>query len=94
VIGTRLEALLRGAGVAEPTTLGLTSYHPAHELAGPMMTSAVVRSMLPVITGNGIATAEEVGLPTLADRLSAQLIAADAVFVAPTLVGAWGAVGG
>jgi ubiquinone/menaquinone biosynthesis C-methylase UbiE len=93
VIGTRLEPLLRAAGVARPTTLGVTTYHPAHETLGPMLTSAVVQSLLPVITGHGIATAEEVGLDTLADRLLDQMIAVDAVFVAPTLVGAWGTVG-
>jgi hypothetical protein len=78
--------------LSEPKTLGVTTYHPADEPTGPMMTSSVVRSMLPVITRNGIATVEEVGLDTLADRLGEQLRAADAVFVAPTLVGAWGTV--
>jgi len=94
VIGARLDALLRDAGVAQPTTFGVTTYHPSPEPDGPALMSAVVRSLLPLITSSGIATPDEVGLETLAARMAVQMAAADAVFVGPTLVGAWGTIGG
>jgi hypothetical protein len=53
----------------------------------------VVRSLLPLITSTGIATVGEIGPDTLEARLAEQLLALDAVFVGPTLVGAWGTVG-
>jgi hypothetical protein len=48
-----------------------------------------VRSLLPVIERAGIASAEEVDVETLRDRLAADLAAHDATAIPPTLVGAW-----
>jgi SAM-dependent methyltransferase len=93
VIGTRLALLLEAAGVERPSTFGVTTYHPADQSEGPFLMSAVVKSMLPLITTSGIATLDEIGPETLEARLAEQLSARDAVFVAPTLVGAWGTVG-
>jgi len=52
-----------------------------------------VRSMLPLIVRFGAATAEEVDVDTLADRLRAEVVAADAVIKAPDLVSAWTRIG-
>jgi SAM-dependent methyltransferase len=48
-----------------------------------------VRSMLPLIVRFGVATEEDVDIDTLADRLRAETVAADAVGKAPDLVAAW-----
>jgi hypothetical protein len=37
----------------------------------------------------GIATAEEVGIDTLAERLRAEAVARDATLFAPAFIGAW-----
>jgi len=39
---------------------------------------------------HGIATAEQLDLPTLEDRIADELRRADAVLLPPTVVGAWG----
>jgi hypothetical protein len=48
-----------------------------------------VRSVLPFIERLGIATAQEVGIETLAQRLRDEVVAARGVFLWPPLVGAW-----
>ena len=53
-----------------------------------------LRSMLPLILKLGIATEEEVGIETLANRLRAETVAADSVVKTPDLVGAWTRKGG
>ena len=54
-----------------------------HQLAG------ITRTLLPVMERNGIATAAEVDVDTLAERLQRAVQAADATVVAPLFVGAW-----
>jgi SAM-dependent methyltransferase len=49
----------------------------------------MVRSLLPAMEQTGVATAEEVGIDTLATRLREEALAKDAVLVLPPLVGAW-----
>jgi SAM-dependent methyltransferase len=49
-----------------------------------------LRSMLPLILKLGIATQEEVGIDTLAERLRAETVASGGVIKPPDLVGAWG----
>jgi len=48
-----------------------------------------IRSMLPLITGLGVATEEEIDVDTLADRLGDATVAGDAVAKAPDMVSAW-----
>ena len=47
------------------------------------------RTLLPLMERAGVATAAEVGLDTLADRLREEIVAADATVVPPPLIGAW-----
>lgn len=49
-----------------------------------------LRSMLPLILKLGIATEEEVGIDTLAERLRDETVASGGVIKTPDLVGAWG----
>jgi hypothetical protein len=48
-----------------------------------------LRSMLPLVERFGVATPDEVGIDTLAGRLRADTVAADAIVKAPDLVSAW-----
>lgn len=49
----------------------------------------VARSLLPVMEKLGIASASEVGIDTLADRMRTEVVAGGGVLVSPALVGAW-----
>lgn len=51
--------------------------------------AATVRSMLPVILKTGVATAEEIDIDTLADRLRADTLSCGAIVKLLDLVGAW-----
>jgi hypothetical protein len=87
--GFGLRRTFRAAGLPEPT-LRLSSYVGA----GPdsfayTWAAESLRSMLPLTVRLGVATADEVDIDTLADRLRAETVAADGVVKAPDLVGAW-----
>ncbi|HET7037139.1 MAG TPA: hypothetical protein VFI42_15750 [Thermomicrobiaceae bacterium] len=49
----------------------------------------ITRTLLPIIERAGIATAAEVGIETLAERLRAEAVALDATLVTPAFIGAW-----
>jgi len=88
-IGARLAMILREAGLQNVSTFGVQAYLPPDDPAAAALLAGVVRSLAPVITGRGIATAEQVGVATLEDRIAAELKRADAVLLPPTVVGAW-----
>ncbi len=45
--------------------------------------------MLPLMQRTGVATAEEVGVETLAERMRAEALALDATLLTPPWIGAW-----
>jgi hypothetical protein len=51
--------------------------------------AATLQSMLPLIVKTGVATAEEVAVDTLAERLRAVTQANDATVKLPDLISAW-----
>jgi SAM-dependent methyltransferase len=51
--------------------------------------AGVVRSMLPAIERTGVATASDVGIDSLAERLRAEALANSACIMPPPLIGAW-----
>lgn len=85
-MGLGLAAALGRAGFAvervraEATVLTPGQTHPI----GP-----IIRAMLDRIVGQGVATAEEIGVDTLDDRLAAERRDADATCVWETVFGAW-----
>ncbi len=89
-IGARLAPMLRAAGFGDVETFGVQAYLTAHERPGAALLSGVVGSLHGAIVGHGIATEAEIGIDTLEDRLRQEIAAADAVLLAPTVVGAWG----
>ena len=72
------------------TTFGIQAYLPPNDPAGAALLTSIVRSLAPAIIGHGIATAEQLGVATLEQRLAVAAREADAVIVLPTVVGAWG----
>jgi SAM-dependent methyltransferase len=91
-IGARLGMILRQAGLEQVATFGVQAYLPPQDKAGAALLAGVARAVAPVIVERGIATAEQLGLDTLEDRIAAEFQRADAVMLPPTVVGAWGAV--
>jgi len=89
-IGAALGPMLRDAGFEGVQTLGAQAYSQPDSGYGPAMVSGVVRSLADAILAHGIATEEELGLASLEQRMHEQVVAADAVVLAPGLVGAWG----
>ncbi|GIG59320.1 hypothetical protein Lfu02_36920 [Longispora fulva] len=88
-LGARLGAVFGGAGLGEPTMVGVQGYHPAGDVNGPLVLAGVLRAMLPLVVATGTATAEQVDVGTVRERVERELAEAGAVFVPPTLVGAW-----
>jgi ubiquinone/menaquinone biosynthesis C-methylase UbiE len=89
-IGSRLGRILEDAGLEAVKTFGIQAYLPARDPAGPALLVGVIRSLFDVIVKHGIATAEQIGLETLEQRIADELRREDAVFLPPTVVGAWG----
>jgi SAM-dependent methyltransferase len=89
-IGARLGIILQDAGVERVTTFGIQSYVSPHDPSGAALLAGVVRSLESTIIRHGIATAEELGLATLEQRIMESARNARAVVLPPTLVGAWG----
>jgi hypothetical protein len=91
-MGTRLALLLAEVGLAGTQSIGVQGYIAPDDPRGPDMLAGVVRTLAPLMVATGIATAAELDIETLQDRLAADLQATRSVMVPPTLVGAWGQV--
>jgi SAM-dependent methyltransferase len=91
-MGLGLPATLRDAGLPWPEAfvhvpLAGGADHPAYSLFGH-----VLESLLPLIEGLGVASADEIGVATYAERLSAEAMAHGAVGSAAPVVAAWSRV--
>jgi len=82
--------LLRRTGFANVSTLGIQAYFAASDPIGPLLCAGITRSLAPQIVAHGIADEAELGLKTLQERITEQVVARDAVTLPPTVVGAWG----
>lgn len=59
------------------------------DFGGYRLAETTLRSLLPAIEAAGSATAAQVDVDTLADRIRDQVIAADATITTVSLVAAW-----
>lgn len=94
LLGARLHGVFTAAGLPPDGVLGLQGYYPPGDPDGPRIAAETVRTLLPVIEATGVATAAEVDIDTLAQRLARHQIDNDLIFTPPTLVGAWAHVTG
>src|SRR5262249_5802341 len=88
-IGSRRGPALDRAGLDMVKTFGVQAYLAPNDPAGPALLTGVVRSLAEVITTRGIATVDKIDLATLEQRIADGLRREDAVFLPPTVVGAW-----
>jgi SAM-dependent methyltransferase len=89
-IGATLGRILDEAGLGELTTFGVQGYLAPRDPAGPALLAGVVRSLSPAILQHGIATAQDMELSTLQQRIADAVRDANAVILPPTVAGAWG----
>ncbi|WP_051334014.1 class I SAM-dependent methyltransferase [Mesorhizobium sp. WSM3224] len=88
-MGSRLPMTFAAAGLPAPQMIsaGLAGSGPASPLYNYI--SETLRSLLPVAERLGIATAEEIGIDTLAERLCREAVEQRACVMTPPFVGAW-----
>jgi SAM-dependent methyltransferase len=87
--GLRLYGIFLAAGLAAPEL-----HCDAFIGAGPDwgwydVLAETVRSLLPIITSRGVATADEIAIDTLAQRARAAVVNRHSVVVGPSYVSAW-----
>ncbi len=90
-IGFHLHRHYQDAGLPPPRMHASSSIGGA-EWGGHRYAAETLRSMLPLAERLGVATADEVGIETLAERLRAETAACGGVVKAPDLIGAWARV--
>jgi ubiquinone/menaquinone biosynthesis C-methylase UbiE len=88
-MGSRLYSVFIQAGLPAPEMIvgGRVEGNPESQIFEWL--AQTVRSLLPMIEKTGVATRDEVGIDTLADRLRDEVIAKGAVAHSPLFVGAW-----
>ncbi len=87
-MGSRLYASFRSAGFT-PRLIGTTRIESGPDSIAYQFAAQTIASLLPAIEKHGIATAAEIDVDTLADRLRAAAIAGDHCILMPRLIGAW-----
>jgi SAM-dependent methyltransferase len=87
-IGFRLHRHYREAGLPAPRMHASSSVGGA-EWGGHAYAAATLRSMMPLAERFGVATAAEVEIDTLAERLRAETASSGGVVKSPDLIGAW-----
>jgi SAM-dependent methyltransferase len=91
-LGTRLWTVVADAGLRPVGMIGIQPHFGPADPDGPLLLTGIVRAVLPLMERTGVATAADVGLETLQQRLRDELATAQAVFAHPTLLSAWGIV--
>lgn len=87
-MGPRLYAAYREAGLAAPRML-VETFAQGGPDAPAWGWGNLVAGAAGLIDRLGVATLEEIDPPTLSDRLSAEIRAADGYVIGPPMTGAW-----
>lgn len=87
-LGYDLGRVFRGAGLPTPTMTVAARWEDGPDAVAYGLLAGITRTLLPVITGHHIATAAEVGIDTLEDRLR-ETSQQGSGALAPLLVSAW-----
>jgi len=90
--GPQVWRIFRAAGLPEPALIVRSKVEPAPALAGTQYIAETVRSLLPMMERLGVASAAEVEIETLADRMQEALSDVQASLLSPAVVGTWSTV--
>jgi len=88
-IGPRLWAILREAGLRPLGMIGIQPHFGPDDPTGLLALEGIIRAAAPLIERTGVATADEIGIETIGQRLRDEGQAHSAVGAAPMLLGAW-----
>ena len=88
-MGLKLYSSFVAAGLSAPSMSLEAAIGGGANDPGSLLLPEVIRSLLPVIERLGIATAEQVQIESLEERVRVEIVALDAVTILPTLIGAW-----
>ena len=91
-MGDRLFQTFREAGLSNPRLCLMSYIGGGLEWDGYAYAAATVRSLLPLILKAGLASADEIGIDTLEERLRTETEAANGVIRLPELISAWASV--
>ncbi|MGH2615084.1 MAG: class I SAM-dependent methyltransferase [Thermomicrobiales bacterium] len=87
--GLKLGSIFREAGLPAPRMILAARVESEPDSPIYDQVAEVTRSLLPLMERTGIATAAEIGIDTLADRIREEALALNATLVSPALIGAW-----
>ena len=93
-IGPRLWAIAQEAGLRPLGMIGIQPHFGPEDPAAVSLLAGVIRTAAPLIERTGVATAEEIGVETYAQRLKDELQRNPAVHAHPILLSAWATTGG
>jgi len=88
-MGSKMLRAFLSAGLPRPTMIAASRVESGPDSYAYAYLAAILRSLLPLLERAGLATAEEVALDILADRLRQDAVANERVIFLPRLVGAW-----
>ena len=92
-LGARLWAVVREAGLRPLGMIGVQPHFGPDDPAAVALFAGIIRTIAPLIERTGVATAEEIGVETFAQRLKADQQTNSAVFAHPILLSAWATTG-
>jgi ubiquinone/menaquinone biosynthesis C-methylase UbiE len=87
--GLKLNRIFQEAGLPAPQMLQAARVESGPASAAYSQITQITRTLLPLMARTGVATAAEVEVDTLADRLRAAAVAQNATLLAPPFIGAW-----
>jgi len=88
-MGSRLLGAFLDAGLPRPTMIAASRAESGPDSRIYRAIADFIRTLLPILERGGVATAEEVAIDTLADRLRQEAVAKERVTFSGRLVGAW-----
>jgi ubiquinone/menaquinone biosynthesis C-methylase UbiE len=91
-LGPHLWSVLVATGLRPLGMLGVQPHFGPEDPDGPALLAGIVRTAMPLIERGGVATAKDVGVDTLQQRITAELAAHGAVLAHPTMFSAWAAI--
>ncbi len=92
-LGARLWAVARAAGLRPRGMIGVQPHFGPGDPAAVGLLAGIIQTVAPLIERTGVATAEEIGAATFAQRLEDDLRANSAVVAHPILLSAWATTG-
>ena len=87
--GSRLAQIFEEADLPAPQMISHARVEHGSDSSIYNLVAQTTRVMLPLMQRTGVATAEEVGVETLAERIREEAVALNATLVTPPFIGAW-----